>query len=217
MVRLKPKLRGVSHGLGFCVALVSGVWLVITARGSTVKTACAVYAASLCMLLGTSAVYHLVTWQDPVVRQRMKQLDHSAIFVLIAGTYTPLALTLDARSAFAMLAVAWGGAALGISKALFWVQGPRWIVATLAVAVGWLAVLYGGQLLGSLGLVHMIWLGIGGVFYSVGALIYALKRPDPWPKFFGYHEVFHLMVVAGAVCHFGVISNSLDAIKTTAG
>jgi hemolysin III len=189
------------------------VALVVVAPGATVKTACAVYAASLCMLLGTSAVYHLVTWKKGAVRQRMKQLDHSAIFVLIAGTYTPMALTLDSQSAFRMLAVAWAGAALGISKALFWVHGPRWIVAALAVAVGWLAVLYGGQLMQALGGARMAWLGLGGIFYSVGALIYALKRPDPWPSVFGYHEVFHMLVVAGAVCHFAVISQSLETIR----
>lgn len=208
----KPRLRGKSHGVAFFVALLAGIALVAAAEGQTAKIACAVYAASLCLLLGVSALYHLVNWTAPAARQRMRRLDHSAIFVLIAGTYTPLAFTLDPDSTFRMLAVAWTGAALGVLKALFWVHGPKWIVAVLAVAVGWLAVFYAVPLLGTIGLGPVLWMGLGGVLYSLGALVYALKRPDPWPSTFGYHEVFHALVIAAAICHFIAVSSSLGVM-----
>jgi hemolysin III len=210
---IKPKLRGVSHGVAFFIALICGGVLVASAPGSTAKLACAVYAASLCMLLGVSALYHLVTWSTPEGRQRMRRLDHSAIFVLIAGTYTPLAFTLEPVSTFRMLAVAWAGAALGVLKALFWVQGPKWIVAVLAVAVGWLAVFYAAPLFETIGLASVLWMAAGGVIYSLGALVYAVKRPDPWPIRFGYHEVFHALVIAAAICHFIAVSRSLGAMR----
>ena len=213
---IKPKLRGVSHAFAFFIALISGAVLVASAHGSTAKLACAVYAASLCMLLGVSALYHLVTWSTPAARQRMRRLDHSAIFVLIAGTYTPLAFTLDPESTFRMLAVAWTGAALGVLKALFWVQGPKWIVAVLAVAVGWLAVFYAVPLFHTIGLASVLWMAAGGVLYSLGALVYAVKRPDPWPTTFGYHEVFHALVIAAAICHFIAVSSSLGAMRLAA-
>ena len=154
---IKPKLRGVSHALFFFIAVVAGIVLVLSAPGPTVRIACAVYAASLCSLLGVSALYHLITWSTPEARQRMRRLDHSVIFVLIAGTYTPLAFTLDPESTFRMLAVAWTGALLGILKALFWVHGPKWIVAVLAVGVGWLAVFYAAPLLKTIGLGPVLW------------------------------------------------------------
>ncbi len=209
---LKPKLRGWSHAVAVFVALFSGIALVWAAQGPTAKIACGVYAASLCLLLGVSALYHRVTWSTPAARQRMRRLDHSAIFVLIAGTYTPLAFTLDPQSTFRMLAVAWTGAALGVLKALFWVHGPKWIVAVLAVSVGWLAIFYAAPLLHTIGLASVLWMGLGGVLYSLGALVYAVKRPDPWPMVFGYHEVFHALVIAAAVCHFIAVSRSLGAM-----
>ena len=210
---IKPRFRGVSHAVAFFLALFAGIALVIAARGPTAKIACGLYAASLCALLGVSALYHLITWSTPAARQRMRRLDHSVIFVLIAGTYTPLAFTLDPESTFRMLAVAWTGAALGVLKALFWVHGPKWIVAGLAVAVGWLAVFYAMPLLGTIGLGPVLWMGAGGVLYSVGALVYAVKRPDPWPATFGYHEVFHGLVIAAAVCHFIAVSSSLGVMR----
>jgi len=211
----KPKLRGVSHGVTVFLALIAGIVLVVFAHGPTAKLACAVYAASLCMLLGVSALYHLVTWRTPAARQRMRRLDHSAIFVLIAGTYTPLAFTLEPESTFRMLAVAWTGAALGVLQSLFWVQAPKWIVAVLAVAVGWLAVFYAMPLLATIGLGPVLWMAAGGVIYSLGAVVYAVKRPDPWPAVFGYHEVFHALVITAAICHFIAVSSSLDVMRVS--
>ena len=208
---VKPLMRGVLHEIAFFVALVAGAVLVIAAPGSTAKIACAVYATSLATLLGVSALYHRPTWSDRA-RARMRRLDHSAIFVLIAGTYTPLALTLPSPAAKTMLTVAWAGAALGVLRALFWVRAPKWLVAMLALAMGWLAVLYLPSVHTATSTPVIVWMGLGGALYSLGALSYAFRRPNPWPRVFGYHEVFHALVVAAAVCHFVSVSLALPAI-----
>jgi hemolysin III len=205
---VKPRLRGVFHEVGFFLALISGAVLVLIASGTRAKIACGVYGISLAAMLGTSALYHRVTWSVRA-RQRMRRLDHSAIFVLIAGTYTPLALALGAVDQARMLTVAWAGATLGVARALFWVTAPKWLVAVLAVGMGWLAVLYTGPLRQVAGTAVVLWMAAGGVLYSVGALIYALKRPNPWPRVFGYHELFHLLVLAAAVTHYVAILGTL--------
>lgn len=208
----KPLLRGVSHQVFFFVSLVAGALLVLAAPNADARVACAVYSASLAMLLGTSALYHRPTWSLRA-RARMRRLDHSAIFVLIAGTYTPLALTLPPETARVMLTVAWVGAALGVARALFWINAPKWLVAVLALAMGWLALLYLPTIGRVAGVPVLAWMGAGGILYSLGALTYALKRPDPWPRVFGYHEVFHAFVVAAAVCHFVAVVLALPAMR----
>lgn len=209
---VKPRLRGVSHQVAFFVALVAGGALVAAATGTAAKLGCAVYAVSLANLLGTSALYHRPTWSVRA-RARMRRLDHSAIFVLIAGTYTPLALTLPAETARMMLGVAWVGAAIGVARALFWINAPKWVVAVLALTMGWLALLYLPTIGRVAGAPVLWWMGAGGVLYSLGALAYAFRRPDPWPRVFGYHEVFHALVIAAAVCHFVAIVIALPAIR----
>ncbi|MDP3236102.1 MAG: hemolysin III family protein [Myxococcales bacterium] len=209
---VKPMLRGVSHQVGFFIALLAGAALVFSATGTAAKLVCAIYAVSLANLLGTSALYHRPTWSLRA-RARMRRLDHSAIFVLIAGTYTPLALTLPSETARTMLTVAWVGAAIGVARALFWINAPKWVVAVLALTMGWLALLYlptVGQVAGA---PVLWWMGAGGVLYSLGALAYAFRKPDPWPRVFGYHEVFHALVLAAAVCHFVAIATALPAIR----
>ncbi|MBL8923428.1 MAG: hemolysin III family protein [Myxococcaceae bacterium] len=208
----KPLLRGVSHQVFFFVSLAAGTLLVLAAPNTDARVGCAIYSASLAMLLGTSALYHRPTWSLRA-RARMRRLDHSAIFVLIAGTYTPLALTLPPDTARVMLTVAWVGAALGVARALFWINAPKWLVAVLALAMGWLALLYLPTIGRVAGTPVLAWMGAGGVLYSLGALTYALKRPDPWPRVFGYHEVFHAFVVAAAVCHFVAVALALPAMR----
>lgn len=208
----KPLLRGVSHQVFFFVSLVAGALLVLAAPNADARVGCAIYSASLAMLLGTSALYHRPTWSLRA-RARMRRLDHSAIFVLIAGTYTPLALTLPPDTARVMLTVAWVGAAIGVARALFWINAPKWLVAVLALAMGWLALLYLPTVGRVAGTPVLVWMGAGGVLYSLGALTYALKRPDPWPRVFGYHEVFHAFVVAAAVCHFVAVALALPAMR----
>ena len=208
----KPLLRGVFHQVAFFLALLGGGWLVLQACGPGAKLACGVYALSLATLLGVSALYHRVSWST-VARQRMRRLDPSAIFVLIAGTYTPLALALGPEAKLRMLTVAWAGATLGVFRALLWVNAPKWFVAVLAVGMGWLAALYAAPLQQVAGTQVVVWMAIGGVLYSLGALIYALKRPDPWPRVLGYHELFHALVIAAAVAHYVAISQALPFIN----
>ncbi len=209
--RVKPSLRGVSHQAAFVVTLLAGIFLVRQAPNATARISTAIYIASVATLFGISALYHRPTW-SVIARARMRRLDHSAIFVLIAGTYTPMALTLPAASANRMLTVAWIGAALGILRALFWVNAPKWLVAALALAMGWLAILYFPAIRDVTSTWVVIWMVAGGVAYSIGAVIYAMRWPDPWPRTFGYHEIFHALVVVGAACHFAAVVTALPAI-----
>lgn len=209
--RVKPSLRGVSHQVAFGVTLVAGMFLVLRAPNVTARISTAIYIASVATLFGISALYHRPTW-SVIARARMRRFDHSAIFVLIAGTYTPMALTLPAASANRMLTVAWIGAALGIVRALFWVKAPKWLVAALALAMGWLAILYFPAIREVTSTWVVIWMVAGGVAYSIGAVIYAMRRPDPWPRTFGYHEIFHALVIVGAACHFAAVVTALPAI-----
>src|SRR5215213_130777 len=172
-VRVKPRLRGVFHQYAFFVSLAGGTLLVFLAATTRASVAAAIYAASVSALFGVSALYHRVTWNGPA-RRRMRRLDHAMIFLLIAGTYTPVGLlVLEGTLATVVLAVVWGGAVAGIVLELAWTTAPRWL---------------------------------GGTVYLAGAAVYALHRPDPVPAVFGYHEVFHLLVIAGVAAHFLAIS-----------
>ena len=207
----KPVLRGVLHELSFGVATSAGVLLVAAAPGAAAKLGCGLYAASLAGLFGVSALYHRPTWPERA-RVWLRRFDHAAIFVLIAGTCTPLALTLPAPLDRRMLAVAWAGAALGIVRALFLPKARRWVVVLLAAALGWAAAAYLPALCAMNGRAVGVLLALGGALYSLGALAYALRRPDPWPRVFGYHEVFHALVVIAATCHFAAVALALPAL-----
>ena len=209
--RPKPLLRGVIHELAFGLAASAGVLLVAAARGSAAKLGCALYAASLAGLLGISALYHRPMWPDRI-RVWLRRVDHAAIFVLIAGTYTPLALTLPAPLGRHMLILAWSGAALGVARAAFWPRAPRWIAAGLALLVGWISIAYLPAVHAATAPGVTVLLAVGGGLYSLGALAYALRRPDPWPRVFGYHEIFHALVVLAASCHFAAIAAALPVL-----
>jgi hemolysin III len=205
-VRVKPRLRGVFHQYAFFVSLGSGALLVLLAATTRAAVAVAVYAVSVSALFGVSALYHRVTWTGPV-RRRMRRLDHSMIFLLIAGTYTPVGLlVLKGTLATAVLAVVWGGAAAGVVLELAWVGAPRWLGGAVYLALGWVAVVAMPQLFAHLGVAGGLLIVAGGLVYSAGAAVYALRRPDPVPAVFGYHEVFHLLVIAGVAAHFLAIS-----------
>jgi hemolysin III len=199
----KPLLRGVSHQIAFFFALAAAGVLLSIARGPRATWGAATYGASLVALLGTSALYHRVQWR-PRPREWMRRLDHSAIFVLIAGTFTPFCLLLPGSRAATALALTWGGAALGLAQSLFWVHAPKPIVALLCVVLGWSAIPLMGTIRAATGALGLGLLLAGGALYSLGALAYALRRPNPVPGVFGYHEVFHALVVLASVCHFGV-------------
>jgi hemolysin III len=202
----KPRLRGVSHQYGFFVSLALAVALVASASSTRAAWAAAIFGFSVSALLGTSALYHRHNW-SPSRRRWMRRLDHSMIFVLIAGTYTPVAmLALSGTLSDVVLAVVWGGALGGIVLKLVWIDAPKPLIAGVYVALGWVAEATTVQLVSSIGVLAVVGLAVGGVLYSVGAVIYALGRPNPVPGVFGYHEVFHALVLGAAAIHYAVIA-----------
>ncbi|HEY5014282.1 MAG TPA: hemolysin III family protein [Acidimicrobiia bacterium] len=202
----RPRFRGVSHQIAFLVSLVSGPLLVVAASGATLRIEVAIYACSLSGLLGVSALLHRRDW-SPGVRRNLRRLDHSMIFVLIAGTYTPIAGTaLTGHLRAAVLVTVWVGALAGVAFTVAWIDAPKWVTAIPYVALGWVAVGTGPQLVDGLGGAGVALLALGGLFYTAGAVVYASKRPDPVPTVFGYHEVFHVLVIIAAVLHYAVIA-----------
>jgi hemolysin III len=203
---VKPRLRGVSHQYAFFVSVGCGVGLILAASGGRARVAATIYAVAVSALLGTSALYHRVTWR-PSARRWMRRLDHSMIFVLIAGTYTPVALlALRGSLASAILVVLWAGAVGGVIFKLLWIDAPKWLLATVYVALGCVSAAILGQLPAAIGWLGVAGLATGGLLYVVGAVIYASGRPNPWPRVFGYHEVFHALVLAAAGLHYAVIA-----------
>jgi hemolysin III len=202
----KPRFRGVSHQYAFFASLITGAVLVLVAPTRKATTAAAIYAASVSGLFGASALYHRVTWR-PATRRWMRRLDHSMIFVLIAGTYTPFGLlVLHGTLATVVLAVVWGGALAGVALKLAWVDAPKWLMAGIYLALGWVGAATIPQLMSRAGVGPVALLAVGGVLYSAGAIVYALRRPDPRPKVFGYHEIFHVLVIAAAAAHYAAIA-----------
>jgi hemolysin III len=208
--RVKPLLRGVSHQIALVFALAAGGILVAVAPTTRALVASSIYAASLAALFGISALYHRPNW-PAAPRAVMKRLDHAAIFVFIAGTYTPLCLLLPDAGGMPLLAGVWAGAALGVARAVFWPDAPRALSAVLYVGLGWAVVPFLPELYARLGLLGLALLGGGGLLYTVGAVVYARRRPDPAPRIFGYHEVFHALVVAAAVLHFAMVARVVVA------
>ncbi|HEU4978557.1 MAG TPA: hemolysin III family protein [Solirubrobacteraceae bacterium] len=203
----RPRLRGVSHQWAFFAALAAGAALVATAPSGRARAAVAVYAVSLAGLFGTSAIYHRATWRTARTRLRMRRVDHSMIFVLIAGTYTPIAvLALRGALGTAILVVAWAGAAGGVGLQFVPGQRQKWAIAVPYVALGWVAVAGLPRLVDAIGLGPTLAIVGGGLLYSAGAVVYARRRPDPVPAVFGYHEVFHALVIAAAAVHFCVVA-----------
>jgi hemolysin III len=205
-VKVKPSLRGVSHQIAAFAAAIVGTALVLASPSFNAAVAASVYVFSLVNLFGTSAVYHIPTW-DPPMRQFMRRLDHSAIFILIAGTYTPLvALIFSAEHAYHLLGSIWLCAAIGIVQSVAWPKAPKPLVAALCVALGWVVLLEWRTMRATMNAQQILLLGSGGLFYTLGAIIYALRRPDPFPNTFGYHEVFHALTIIAAICHMIVVA-----------
>jgi hemolysin III len=203
----KPRLRGVSHQWAFYVSLALGAALVVAAPAGEPRLAAAVYALSVAALFGTSALYHRITWASQAARRWMRRVDHSMIFFLIAGTYTPFALlVLDGDLATVILVVVWGGALAGIVMKLVWIDAPKTLVAIVYLALGWVAVAAFPTLLDELGITGAALVAVGGLIYTAGALVYAFQRPNPAPAVFGYHEVFHALVILAAALQYAVIA-----------
>ena len=203
---VKPRLRGWLHLGMFPIALVGGLVLVLLSEPGAVRTASAVFTATAALLFGVSAVYHRGTW-GPRMQSLLKRLDHSNIYLIIAGTYTPFAVTLLPWSqARTLLTVIWAGALGGVVFRVFWTNAPRWLYVALYIALGWTAVFYvvpfwrsGGPVVGGL-------IALGGLLYTAGGVVYGTKRPNPSPRWFGFHEVFHAFTLAAFASHFVAVS-----------
>ena len=198
---IKPRWRGWIHAGTFPLATAAGIVLIALAVGPLAKWATVVYTLSSMLLFGVSALYHRINWR-PQVKQLFRRLDHANIFLLIAGTYTPLALlALPLASGVPLLIVVWAGALLGIGFRVFWRGAPRWLYAPLYLLLGWAAVMYLGDMYRA-NPATMVLVIVGGLLYTVGSIVYALKRPNPVPGVFGFHEIFHALTVLAFLCHW---------------
>ena len=203
----KPRLRGVWHKWACVWSVPLGVALVMIANSARARLAVSVYTVTLVALFGVSALYHRVNWSSISSRRWMRRLDHSMIFMLIAGTYTPFALlALHGPLALAILVVVWTGALTGAVFNLMWSAAPSWLHAVIYISLGWVAVATMPQLAAAIGVAGLALLALGGLLYTAGAVIYAVKRPDPLPAVFGYHEVFHALVIVAAAVQYAVIA-----------
>jgi hemolysin III len=202
----KPRLRGWIHLYCASVALIAGSALVAvswTVASTRAGHATLAYTLAIVAMFAVSAAYHRVSWGSAAARSRMRRLDHSMIFVFIAGTYTPFArLDMPASTGHQVLAIVWGGALAGVALTLFWPDAPRWLGVALYLLLGWVAVAYAGTILHNAGVAAAVLLAVGGAIYSLGAVFYAQRWPDPWPATFGYHEIFHACTAVAAICHF---------------
>jgi hemolysin III len=205
----RPRARGWIHWYSAIIGAVLGIVLVVMAAvlsGAVAAIACSIYAVTIIGLFGISATYHRHTWVSVRARTWMKRADHSMIFVFIAGTYTPLAvLAVTGTEGFVMLLVVWTGAAGGVALKMLAPHSPRWVGVPFYVALGWVAVFAMPALLRGGGLAVVVLLIAGGLLYTAGAVFYAIRKPNPWPGIFGYHEIFHATVTLAALCHYVAI------------
>ncbi len=204
---LRPLLRGVFHEWAFFAAIAAGLMLVVLADGALATFSAWVYAAALVAMLGASALYHRFPWKSAARRMWARRLDHSMIFVFIAGSYTPFALLcFEGTTQWLVLVMVWSGAVLGLALELVWIDSPSWLSAIAYLAVGWVGILAVPQMFSGVGVAGAVLLLVGGGLYTLGSVIYACKWPNPFPRILGFHEIFHLLVVAAAVTQFIAVS-----------
>jgi hemolysin III len=202
----RPRLRGLLHLAAFVVALVLAPFLVVLADAGLPRAASGVFAASVAVCFGASALYHRVTWR-PRARLWMRRVDHAGVYLLIAGTYTPVSLlVLEGAWRPVVLTVVWAGALAAIVLKFVWVDGPKWLAVAIGIALGWIAIAALPQLVDRLEPTAVILLVAGGLAYTAGAVIYARRRPDPVPAVFGYHELFHALTIVGITCQYAAIA-----------
>jgi hemolysin III len=198
----KPKLRGWLHAVMFPIALVAGIVLAAFAGANEARISTAIFAFTAALLFGTSALLHRGSW-SPRIERRLRRLDHSNIYLIIAGSYTPFAvLALPPGERRTLLLIVWIGAGAGVVFRVFWVGAPRWLYTTLYVVIGWVAVFFIPELIDGAGAAAVALVVAGGVLYSLGAVVYGMKRPNPSPSWFGFHEVFHTLTVAAYLAHY---------------
>ena len=202
---VKPRMRGWLHFWSFAVSIAAGATLIAVSAalvGGAAALATSVYSVTILGLFGTSALYHRRTWRTPRSRTVMRRLDHSMIFLFIAGTYTPIAaLAMDPATARTVLTVVWIGAAAGVVLKTLWPHAPAWVGVPIYIALGWLAVFVIPAMLAGGGVAALVLVLVGGLIYTVGAVFYATRWPNPWPATFGFHEFFHAATVVAAICH----------------
>jgi hemolysin III len=203
--RVKPKLRGVFHEIGFYAAVAVGVLLVVTAEPGRARMAGAIFASCVVVCFGASAVYHRPMWR-PRPRAWLARLDHIGVYLLIAGSYAPFGLIVLSRGwAIPVLAVVWGGALLAIVLKIVWLQAPKWLSAVIGLTLGWVGAVTFPQLL-KLSLVAILLVVASGILYTAGAVVYARRHPDPHPRVFGYHELFHVLTIAAVACEYVAVA-----------
>ncbi|MBT2395840.1 hemolysin III family protein [Streptomyces sp. ISL-100] len=203
---VKPKLRGWLHAGMFPAVVVAGLVLITLADSTRARVACGIYILTACLLFGISAIYHRGTW-GPRGEAILRRLDHANIFLIIAGTYTPLTvLLLPASTGRTLLWAVWAAALAGIAFRVFWVGAPRWLYTPCYIAMGWAAVFFLPDFMRAGGIAVLVLVIVGGLLYSAGGVIYGLKRPNPSPRWFGFHEVFHSLTLAAFIAHYVGIS-----------
>ncbi|GAA3628677.1 hemolysin III family protein [Microbacterium awajiense] len=214
---ITPTWRGWIHAATVPVAIAAGIVLIALAQGTPGKWAAAVFMATSLLLFGNSAVYHRFAW-GPRTKVVLKRIDHANILLLIAGTYTPLSvMALDPEQGTILLVAVWSGAVLGILFRVFWIHAPRWLYVALYLALGWAAIMYMVPLFQA-SVAMMVLVIIGGLLYSAGAVVYAVKKPNPWPGTFGFHEIFHVCTVLAFLCHWtAALIISLDPVSPSLG
>ena len=197
-----PRLRGLLHAWAFWFALAAAITLIVVAPDSRARIAAVVYGIGLCALFGASATYHRWRW-NPRWKTVLRRVDHSTIFLFIAASYTPVGwLVLEGATQWVVLITVWAGALAGVTLSVAWINAPRGVCAACYVALGWVAVLAFPQMHAELPAIALILIAGGGILYTVGAVIFALGRPNPWPQWFGFHEIFHVFVIVAAIAHF---------------
>ncbi|MGD0712762.1 MAG: hemolysin III family protein [Gaiellaceae bacterium] len=202
----RPLLRGVLHQVAFMASLVVGTLLIVGADGPRRHVAAAVFAGSVAVCFGASALYHRVTW-TPRMRRRMRRVDHAGVYTLIAGTYTAVCLlALDGAWRWSVLAIVWAGAGVAIVLKFVWVDAPKWLAAAIGIALGWVGVAALPELVSRLSPAAVALLLVGGLAYTVGAVVYARQWPNPVPHVFGYHEVFHALTIVAVACQYVAIA-----------
>jgi len=203
----RPRMRGLLHAWAVPIAATLGLTLLVLAETVRARTGLAVWVATMTGLFAVSATYHRGRWR-PAARVWMQRIDHSMIFVFIAGSYTPLCLLLlDGSKSWVVLAITWGGAIAGVVTRLVWHRAPRWLFTPLYLALGWVAVTIGPDLARSAVFYENALIVAGGLLYTIGAVVFATRWPDPSPRTFGYHEVFHALTIAAATCHAVAIAS----------
>jgi hemolysin III len=203
---IRPRFRGSSHRIAFFLTIPLGVALGLEVTTSAGRAAAIAFGTSVVTMFGASALYHTVDW--PEARRRwMRRLDHAGIYALIAGSYTPVGLlVLSGSWRLVVLGIVWIGAAVAIALKFFWLDAPKWLSAVIGIGLGWVAVVVFPQILDRVGIAGSVLVLVGGLAYTAGAVVYALRRPDPLPAVFGYHEVFHALVIVAVACQYSAIA-----------